>query len=396
MPSHLRSPNRRAHGAAFRAFTLVELLVVIAIIGVLIALLLPAIQSAREAARRTQCTSNIRQMAIAAANYESAQGRFPPGRLAPDATVRRGAILLPTSVGSNYRDVQEGGNFATTGFYSVHIWLLPYMEQANVYNLIDFDRIQVKRMLNPRNIHFDAYATAQGIFLCPSDGLFELVISENSYRSNFGGSTPGAGQKGGVPYDESFEQTDSDLWHPGGNGAFTMDEEGLDARVFTDGLSNTAFFSERLGGSGAPEDGTSIPTQRDMMRCPENSFETDSDFEPAFLSGESIARTPQGFVFGGAGRWLPGSDWSNGWPFAGYDSTQYNHVAPPNWSGIDCGVNFIPDTPTEHAIIAARSNHPGTVLVAFGDAHTETISDDIDLLVWRALGSRNASDSASR
>ena len=62
-----------------------------------------------------------------------------------------------------------------------------------------------------------------------------------------------------------------------------------------------------------------------------------------------------------AGRWLretgdPDGDYSNGWPFAGYSNTQYNHVAPPNWSGYDCGIaSYIPDTPWEHAIVAPRS-----------------------------------------
>src|SRR5215212_2717805 len=67
-----------------RGFTLIELLVVIAIIAVLIALLLPAVQAAREAARRAQCVNNLKQMALAAHNYESGKGYFPPGRLAPD------------------------------------------------------------------------------------------------------------------------------------------------------------------------------------------------------------------------------------------------------------------------------------------------------------------------
>ena len=102
------------------------------------------------------------------------------------------------------------------------------------------------------------------------------------------------------------------------------------------------------------------------------------------------------YNFNGAGRWLEGSDWSNGWPFAGYDSTQYNHVAPPNWSAIDCGAfSSIPDTPGEHAIIAARSEHPGVVNVCFGDGHVSTATDGVDLTVWRALGSRNGGESVS-
>ena len=94
-----------------------------------------------------------------------------------------------------------------------------------------------------------------------------------------------------------------------------------------------------------------------------------------------------------AGRWPAGSDWSNGWPFAGYDATQYNHVAPPNWDGYDCGgFSSIPDTPGEHAIIAARSTHTGIVNVAFGDGHIAAVSDSVDLNVWRAAGSRNGEE----
>ena len=74
-------------------------------------------------------------------------------------------------------------------------------------------------------------------------------------------------------------------------------------------------------------------------------------------------------------------------------NTEYNHVAPPNWSGYDCGiVSYIADTPWEHAIVAPRSDHPGVVVVSYGDGHTETIADNIDLLVWRAMGSRNGED----
>ncbi len=370
-----------------QAFTLVELLVVIAIIGVLIALLLPAIQSAREAARRTECTSNIRQMAIGAANYESAQGVFPPGRLRPDV------LNLSTNQeegGSNYDGLTPDPNIKT-GFYSVHIWLLPYMELGNIYNLIDFDITHTKRMTQngtPINPNYEAFANAAGIFICPSDPNTFNIISENNYRANFGGSTPGAGARGTGDYDEE----PGDVWPVGGNGAFSIGEKGLSARTFSDGLASTAFFSEMTKGDGGETGGLVVRGANIMIRCPDHDFNPAVPFEPLFVQADQNPPSFSGFVFTGAGRWLPGEDWSNGWPFAGYDSTQYNHVAPPNWSSVTCGDSFIPDAPFEHAFVPPRSEHPGVVVVAFGDAHTEVINEDIDLVVWRALGSRNGGE----
>ena len=373
--------SRKSHG-----FTLVELLVVIAIIGVLVALLLPAVQAAREAARRTQCTNNLKQMGLGAVNYESAHGRFPPGRLFPDWEKANGTI------NTGYTNYQGGIKAADkTGFYSVHIWLLPFMEAGNVYDLIDFSRAQVKRMRSPRNPHYDAYATAQGIFICPSDGNTEQIISENNYRANFGGNGPGSGSRSSATMATSSEKS-NDKWHPGGNGSFTYGEKGLSSKVYIDGLSRTAFFSERVKGSGngVPfPSAQAVPTKADIITCA-TAFTTRADINFAFEASSTPPTSPM-TVFGGAGRWI--DDWSNGWPFAGYDATQYNHVAPPNWPGIDCtAVNGIPDTPAEHAIVAARSDHPGVVVVCFGDGHTSTVSDDVDLIVWRAAGSRNGEE----
>jgi len=362
-----------------RGFTLVELLVVIAIIGVLVALLLPAVQAAREAARRTQCVNNLKQMGLAAANYESARGRFPPGRLFPDITDASGT----PRVAGNYASI---GITDKTGFYSVHIWLLPYMEANNVYNLIDFNIAQIKIVDPATNPNAQAYLTANDLFICPSDANIGEIVSENNYRSNFGGSTPGAGAQnsGGI------EPRSTDIWPVGGNGAFTMGKKGLRAGEYSDGLSQTAFFSERIKGDGGPQ--ASIPDRSSMIRCPNNSFRAGVSFEPNFLAADNYLPKQETHNFTKAGRLDTESSFSNGWPFAGYDSTQYNHVAPPNWRGQDCGVSFISDAPHEHAIIAARSDHPGSVVVAFGDGHTATVSDGVDIVVWRAIGSRNGEE----
>ncbi|MBX3432067.1 MAG: DUF1559 domain-containing protein [Pirellulales bacterium] len=371
------------------AFTLVELLVVIAIIGVLVALLLPAIQAAREAARRTQCVNNVKQMALAAANHESAKGVFPPGRLKPDKSTN--GVETPLGY-TSYSEAYSAS--AKSGFYSVHIWLLPYMEAGNVYNMIDFKIGQYKRMTTngtPTNPHYNAYATAAGLFICPSDANTVTIISENNYRSNFGGSSPYAGAVAGAGGLADPNVLSSEGIPAGGNGAFSMGVKGLRAGEYSDGLSKTAFFSERVKGS-ADVPGQAVPNKSAMVTA-SNRSRTLMSVQTLFNDCQGYTPTASTFDFFAAGRWPPGDDWSNGWPFAGYDSTQYNHVAPPNWSGYDCGsFSAISDAPDEHAIIAARSDHPGTVVVAFGDGHTAIVSDSVDLGVWRAVGSRNGGE----
>jgi prepilin-type processing-associated H-X9-DG protein len=368
-------------------------LVVIAIIGVLIALLLPAVQAARESARRAQCLNNVKQMALAAANHESAKGYFPPGRLNPDAERRNGATWIPipggyTSYGP-YNDQTRYGNF------SVHIWLLPYMEQGNVYNLIDFKKGQTKQMTSGPTVvnpHYRAYATAQALFICPSCPNTEIVISENNYRSNFGGSTPFAGAQQGT-FDSTILNPEG--FPAGGNGAFTFGKKGLKASEYTDGLSQTAFFSERTKGSGLNA-ATDPPTRWDIVGMGSGNNVNSINIGDLFNRCQTYTPSADGRNLTFAGRWQPGGDYSNGWPFAGYDASQYNHVAPPNWAGQDCGSNSgIPDTAEEHAIIAARSEHGGSVNVAFGDGHTATVTDSVDLVVWRALGSRNGEETVN-
>src|SRR5437588_2078922 len=123
-----RCPMRR------RGFTLIELLVVIAIIAVLLALLLPAVQAAREAARRSQCINNLKQMGLGFMNYESTNGCFPAGSVGPNSGTGS-APNFPTG----WKDPTYGSG-TPLGFFGWPAAILPSMEQAQIFNAINFSQ----------------------------------------------------------------------------------------------------------------------------------------------------------------------------------------------------------------------------------------------------------------
>jgi prepilin-type N-terminal cleavage/methylation domain-containing protein/prepilin-type processing-associated H-X9-DG protein len=189
-------PNERKHG-----FTLVELLVVIAIIGILIALLLPAVQAAREAARRMQCSTNVKQVGLAILNYENTNKMLPIGM----------NIALPVFKA-----------------HSAFAALLPYVEQVDLYEKYNFEQ---------RIYHADNYrVTCMHIpaYLCPSDNASGRLMNGGFARSNvvvcFGSTTVGK------------SATD---WST--DGAFQRDI-GKRLSDFTDGTSSTAVASEVIAG----------------------------------------------------------------------------------------------------------------------------------------------------
>jgi len=141
-----------AYPMAHAGFTLVELLVVIAIIGILIALLLPAVQACREAARRISCTNNLAQLGLAVQSYESAFGSLPPGVIEPSGPIQ--------SVAQGYHVN-----------WLVH--LLPQLEQQNAYDRLDF----AVGVYDPKNAAVRSWATK--VFFCPSDGTSAPVGATN-------------------------------------------------------------------------------------------------------------------------------------------------------------------------------------------------------------------------
>ena len=379
-----------------RGFTLIELLVVIAIIAILIALLLPAVQQAREAARRTQCKNNLKQIGLGLHNYLSTHSKFPPGRMMPD--FKRNGVVQTTY--TSYSSATPP-SACFVGARSVHQHILPFMEQGNIYNLINqsiHSQQMTTGLTTPLNANYVAYANAATLFLCPSDPFLGRVTTENNYVYNFGGDTPyaGASSSGNQSITTGTLSNGTGFWSGKtrtcqGNGAFSIGS--LSDRDFTDGMSNTAIFAERTKGTGA-DMATVKPGRSDVITSPNRISPTVvGDPQALFNSCVNYVPAVSSFNFSSYGRWLSNSDFSNGWPFAAMSGTMYNHMAPPNWKGQDCGMlSAINDTPGEHAIISARSLHIGGAQAVMADGSVKFFSENIDTDVWRGVGSRDGGE----
>jgi prepilin-type N-terminal cleavage/methylation domain-containing protein len=347
---------------AVLGFTLVELLVVIAIIGVLVALLLPAIQAAREAGRRSQCTNNLRQLAIAGLNFESSRGAFPMGR-------RKGLDV-------DGNEIQQWGHLAR---------ILPYVEAAESYDLVDFE--------NPDDTTEDSPVRFQkfSFFRCPSDyedrlntdtctvGEWWRDAGRTNYRGN-GGSRPGKvfmvlSTVGGSAKD----------WREENDGVYLTNRvTGL--KQITDGSSHTALYSEMVLGDG---DRQLTEILSDWFYISGSSDEA----EDVYQGCTGIANP--GLYTGNVQYPCSGRNWVHG----DYGTSRYNHVMPPNSrncsqnsGGSQLTANQVND---DGSATTASSRHRGGVNMACADGSTHFVGDDIDRLVWNALGSGNGEEPIS-
>ncbi len=202
--------HNRQHG-----FTLVELLVVIAIIGVLVALLLPAVQSAREGARRATCLNNIRQLAIAALNYHTMKGHFATGLVPVDA---------------------NAGNFA--GGTNLWVEMLPYVEEANLKMKWDYDDYRK----NIAGGHAALSAQVVPILLCPSDPMPTQVNQlQLDPPYDWMNGVYALGSYGGNAGVRSFGNSDV----PQSEDGVFFTKSRVRMAMITDGSSHTLLFGER-------------------------------------------------------------------------------------------------------------------------------------------------------
>ncbi len=232
--------QKRGGAGRRRGFTLVELLVVIAIIGVLVALLLPAVQAAREAARRSQCSNNLKQMGLGMHNYVDTFNVMPPAIL--------GGYNGPGGTGSNAYD-DEGFGWACA--------LLPYIEQQTLYDLVNpnGDQYGVFRnyaIANPTNHVWPGGNTIVGVYDCPSSALPNIVPARYDVPGNFkpGGARPQTGPSSFPTLYVGYATND----YKGAGGSCTGDNGVLHKlrenpactrfRDIVDGLSNTIMIGE--------------------------------------------------------------------------------------------------------------------------------------------------------
>jgi len=372
----LRAAGRAPVSPPRPAFTLVELLVVIAIIGTLVGLLLPAVQSAREAARRSSCMNNLRQVGLALLNFESARQCFPPTDARPNATA---------------------GNWSAGEGWSIHARLLPYVEEGSLAGQFDFKQAAFTGPYTaqaPNPAFASLFATPIPLLLCPSDGAPTVQKSGtypyggNNYMVSVGSATAdGAGNA----YWDFSKPTDGIIY----------ERSKVKISKISDGTSKTVIASEAVRSIG---DDTTFP----VGSPPKYPYQYTLNGSTYFNSGPPLtlktnttnpttadvdAKVSAWATDSGATGWRGASSAAMrgrglSWACTTAGNSLTNGFTPPNSSIPDYVVHW-------SGFFGPKSYHSGGANVLFADGRVTLLSDKTDATLHRWIHSINGGEQAA-
>ncbi len=343
-------------------FTLVELLVVIAIIGILVALLLPAVQAAREAARRMSCTNNMKQIALAQHNYHDTYKTF--------------------ATASSW----QKGPDSRAQSWSEKVMLLPFLEQQPAYDRTNWAQAPYDPWGWHGNQNIQTQSTKLSVFNCPSNptehqsGRANFTYAVNTGTSNHpphqNDNNPntniprGNGMVAFMRYDNRFPLGDTRR-HP--------NDPMVKFASVTDGTANTALYSEFV---------ISDTNKRNRSEARQHRYQVVNHWS----NGNNTAARRQDCLRQGANfdndRWrMRGAGWA--WSFMGAGNG-YNHTMMPN--EVSCHIFNGGDDWYGRNMMSASSEHPGAVNVALADGSVRGVADTVSQDIWWALGTRNGGE----